>query len=198
MRHGPKMLRTCLLLTMIVAGCPAKETEAPPPAAPASKPSEAPAPDEPPPVTTHGNPISGVVKLGEGIKAEDVKPTDVLFIMIRQSTGGGKFGRLIAVQRHAQIQFPRDFEVSSNDVMVPGIPFQGPFVVMARLDRDGDPMTRKPEDLYAVAEGEVANGAQGLQLILNKSTAQDVAPPEGAAPPPAHPPVAPSSKPAHP
>jgi hypothetical protein len=132
-----------------------------------------------------GKPISGLVKLGEGVSASDVKPTDVLFVMVRQSMGGGKFGRLIAVQRHGQVEFPKRYEISSSDVMVPGIPFQGPFIVMARLDRDGDPMTRKPEDLFAVIKSEVQNGDEGVHLTLEKATVHDVAPPEGAAPPPA-------------
>jgi hypothetical protein len=82
--------------------------------------------------------------------------------------------------------------------MVPGIPFQGPFIVMARLDRDGDPMTRKPEDLYAVIKSEVANGDEGVHLTPEKATVQDTAPPEGAAPPPGGPASGPASRPAHP
>lgn len=129
-----------------------------------------------------GKPISGLVKLGEGITQEDVKPTDVLFIMARESQGGGKFGRLVGVQRHGKVEFPKRYEISSSDVMVPGIPFKGPFVVMARLDRDGDPMTRKPEDLYGVFSGEVMNGQEGVHLVLSKGKVEDMTPPpsEGA------------------
>jgi hypothetical protein len=185
-----------LAIACLLAGCPAKEEtpvskSAPPPAppaAPASQPSSAPAY-----AAESAKPITGLVKVGD-VKSDVMKPTDVLFVMVRQSQGG-KLGRLIAVQRFANVQFPQRFEIGPGDVMVPGVPFEGPFIVMARLDHDGDPMTRKQEDLYALVSGEVQAGAENLELVLQTSTSGDyetAPPPAGPANPP---PAAPSSQP---
>ncbi len=173
-----------VLMTMIGAGCPAKEEPAKeaPPASPDQPPN--PHGDAFAHKTPPGAPISGLVKLDDGISQSDVKPTDVLFIMVRESQGGGKFGRLVAVQRMGQVEFPKRYEIGASDAMVPGIPFKGPFIVMGRLDRDGDPMTRKPDDLFGLVAKEVQAGDEGLELVLKKATVKDTEPTEGAASPP--------------
>lgn len=115
-----------------------------------------------------GEPVAGVIKLGDDVSTSDVKPTDVLFIMARESQGGSRAGRLVAVQRHGQLTFPKRFELSSKDAMVPGVPFKGPFVVYARLDKDGDPMTRGPDDLYGAVPDPVNSGVDTANIVLKK------------------------------
>jgi hypothetical protein len=181
--YRPRLLASLALVTFACskgsdAPPPAVTTTAPPAAAasaPSSQPSSAPAAAAEP----QGAPFTGEVALGEGVTAADVKPTDVLFIMARESAGGGP-GRLVAVQRHADVQLPKAFTVAPTDVMVPGMPFTGPFVVMARLDRDGDPMTRGQDDLYGTFEGPVMAGQGAVKLTLKKGTEKDFAPPGGA------------------
>lgn len=130
------------------------------------------------------NPFSGLIKLGEGVSPADVKPTDVLFVMARQSHQGQP-GMLVAVQRHGNVQFPKRYEMSQENVMMPDIPFAGPFRVYARLDRDGDPMTKTADDLYATFTSDVRNGQEGVHLVLKK----------GPPPPPARPRAPASHKP---
>ncbi|MEQ9496829.1 MAG: hypothetical protein RIT81_08220 [Deltaproteobacteria bacterium] len=145
-----------------------------------------------------GAPFSGLVKLGEGLSPDDVKPTDVLFVMARESQGGGLAGRLVAVQRFAPVQLPKAYELGPGNVMVPGIPFTGPFIVTARLDRDGDPMTRGEDDLYATIPEPVKTGTEGQHLVLKKGIAKPVPAPPGAKAPPKMPkpqPVRPASQP---
>ena len=152
-------------------GQKAAQTTAPvsqPASAPASQASSAPA-------GPAAEPVTGLIKLADGVTASAVKPTDVLFIMARESQGGGKAGRLVAVQRHGQIEFPKRYELSSKDAMMPGIPFKGPFVIYARLDRDGDPMTKGAEDLYGAVNGEVTSGQQDVHIVLNKKPASQPA-----------------------
>ena len=72
--------------------------------------------------------------------------------------------------------------MSQAHVMMPDIPFAGPFRVYARLDRDGDPMTKTADDLYAAFTSDVRNGQEGVHLVLKKG-----------APPPAARPRAPTS-----
>ena len=141
-----------------------------------------------------GQPFSGLVKLGDGLKPEDVKATDVLFVMARESQGNGKAGRLVAVQRHGKIEFPVRYEMSQKNVMVPGIPFTGPFIVMARLDKDGNPMTRGKEDLYGVFDGEVTAGQEGVHLVLKKGRPKEIKS-NAVSPPSQKPSSAPASQP---
>lgn len=183
-----RSLTACLAVTFVAAGCKqASEADAPTPppstskqaAQPASQPAAAPhgavGSDAPP-----GAPFSGLLKLGDGITAEDVSPTDVLFVMARESQGGGLAGRLVAVQRLGKTEYPMRYEIGPKDVMVPGIPFAGPFIVNARLDKDGDPMTRGPDDLYAFYPDPVKPGTEGVHLVLTKGAPKTVKAPPGA------------------
>ena len=86
--------------------------------------------------------------------------------MARESQGGGRAGRLVAVQRHGKVTFPKRYELSAKDAMMPGVPFTGPFVVYARLDRDGDPMTKGQGDLYGAIEKPVQSGDEEAHIVL--------------------------------
>lgn len=152
-----------------------------------------------------GKPVTGLVKLDEGVDKASLKPTDVLFIMARESQGNGRVGRLLGVQRHGKLSaesFPLRYEMSAKNVMVPGVPFKGPFILMARLDKDGDPMTKGEDDLYAVITTPTDNGATGAHLVLKKGKPKVIKAPAGhpgAGHPGAHgqkPASQPSSKPA--
>ncbi len=121
------------------------------------------------------DPIVGLLKLAEGIPADSIKPTDVLFIMARESQGDSKAGRLVAVQRHGKVEFPMRYELSAKDAMVPGVPFKGPFIVYARLDRDGDPMTKGQGDLYGAITRPLKGGEQDAHIVLKLRAASQPA-----------------------
>src|SRR5262245_12725955 len=121
-------------------------------------------------------PFSGEVKLGDGINADAVKPSDVLFVIARQSVGGQP-GPIVATTRHTPVKLPMKFTIGPNDRMVQGMPFTGPFIVTARLDRDGDPMTKDENDLYASA-GEVKGGQSDVALTLARGQAQGAQQPQ--------------------
>jgi hypothetical protein len=116
-----------------------------------------------------GDPISGTVALGDEVDASAVSKSDILFIMARKSQGGGRAGGLVAVKKMGNLDaksFPARFELSAGDAMMMGTPFAGPFIVYARLDKDGDPMTKTDEDLYATVPEPVENGTSDLKLNL--------------------------------
>lgn len=183
-----------LVCVPVLFGCqkaPAeKNAPASAPAKSASRPAAGPASASA--GATQAPPFSGLVKLGDGVSAADVKPTDVLFVMARQSHAGQP-GMLIAVQRHGKVEFPKRYEMSQANIMMPDLPFAGPFRVFARLDRDGDPMTKTAEDLYASFEGDVSNGQEGVHLVLNKGVPPPPARPQAPA---RHPGGTPASRPA--
>jgi hypothetical protein len=62
--------------------------------------------------------------------------------------------------------FPANFEIGPADAMMTGRPFSGPIRISARLDSDGDPMTRSPGDLSAEVSEALKPGARGVELIL--------------------------------
>ena len=101
--------------------------------------------------------------------------------MARQSAGGMP-GRLIAVQRHVGVKLPMRYEISAKNLMMPGTPFSGPFIVQARIDRDGDPMTKGNDDLYAQAAGPVKGGESDVALVLGPRKAGGAASQPAAAP----------------
>ena len=202
-----KILRRFVACAPLLFACQKAPSDAPaktepaktasPAKAPASAPAgaaSAPAGAASAPAAGKVAPFSGLVKLGEGISPDSVKPTDVLFVMARQSHGG-RPGMLVAVQRHGGLEFPKRYEMSQSNVMMPDIPFAGPFRVYARLDRDGDPMTKTKDDLYANFEADVKNGQEGVHLVLKKGS-----PPPAPRPmaPTGHPGASPGSAPASP
>ncbi len=169
---------------------------APPPAKPAqaaSKPAQA--TSQPAAAANAGSqaPFSGLIKLDEKVDAKSVGEKDVMFIMARRADNN----QLIAVQRVSNIKFPQRYEMGPKNVMMPGIPFTGPFKVSARIDRDGDPMTKGVDDLYAGFQGTADAGQNGVHLVLKKlPPGVKPAPPKPMAPP-SHPKKKmPSSKPA--
>jgi hypothetical protein len=107
-----------------------------------------------------GAPISGRVSLGEGVTAGG---DGVLFVIARSGSGGGP---PLAVRRLPVGPFPVEFEIGPTDVMIAGRPFVGPITLSARVDRDGNPMTRDPDDAVAVLPEPVEPGARDVDLTL--------------------------------
>lgn len=116
-----------------------------------------------------GAPFSGEVRLADGVGADLIKPTDVLFLMARECMGDcTKPGRLVAVQRLEKLKLPVPYTMGPEHVMMAGTPFTGPFLVQARVDRDGDAMTKGPDDLYAEVTTGVTPGQAGVVLAVGK------------------------------
>ncbi len=114
-----------------------------------------------------GDPFSGEVKLGDGVSADLIKPTDVIYLMARTCGADcSKPGMLVAVQRHDNVKLPMTFKLGPESVMMPGTPFVGPFLVQARVDRDGDAMTKDANDLYAEVTTGVKPGQSGVVLAV--------------------------------
>ncbi len=127
--------------------------------------------------------VSGEVRLVPG-----AKEGGTLFVIVRPA-GSPERGPPLAVKRFETPKFPVHFSVGATDAMM-GQPFVGPFDVGARLDRDGNAMTRDDDVLAITAKG-VPVGAAGLTLVLGGTEAPAIP----AAPAPAVP-AAPAASPA--
>ena len=88
-----------------------------------------------------GGSIAGQVRIAPNL-ADQVKPTDVLFVIVRRPTGPP---RPIAAKRFDAPTFPVQFEITNADVMVQGSELKGMVDVVARLDRDGQAGQPQPE-----------------------------------------------------
>jgi hypothetical protein len=104
--------------------------------------------------------IRGSIRLADGVEAG----SGVLFVIAR--SGGA--GPPLAVRRLDPSKFPIEFTIGPSDVMIQGRPFAGPITLTARLDGDGNAMTREPTDLSGGVEGPIQPGASNVEIVLKR------------------------------
>jgi hypothetical protein len=159
----------------------------PPAAAPApAAPPPAPAPEPersaaPPPEASAGaagpsqgpgQKITGQVILTPAMK-KNVAPTDTLYIVARRVPDNpAARGTLIAVKKLTASKFPMDFELTAADMPFQTGAFEGELQLTARVDKDGDPMTRLKGDVHGMLP-KVKVGAKGVKLPLDTLQKED-------------------------
>jgi hypothetical protein len=150
---------------------PAENLPAPTPNPPAADPSAAGKP---------GGTITGKITLASARKA-DVSPNDAVYLVARRIADNPHArGSLVAVKRFTAASFPIDFSLGAADMMFQNGAFEGELALSARVDKDGDPMTRKKGDVFGTLE-RVKVGASGLDLKLDQLQKEDES--LGGAPP---------------
>jgi hypothetical protein len=120
----------------------------------------APAPEPP---GGEAEPLAGSIRITPEL-AERVPQGAVLFLIAR--TGGG--GPPTAVRRISDPSFPLDFEIGPDDRMIDALPFTGPFQLTARIDADGNAMSRNPGDLQGDADGTFEPGAHDIENVIDE------------------------------
>jgi hypothetical protein len=141
------------------------EAEPPAPAGPVRVPGlETPVPraTSAPPVprsAPDGPSIRGTIRLGSGVNDAG---SGVLFVIARPAAGGPP----LAAKRLSVGPFPLPFEIGPADAMMVGRPLSGDISLSARVDRDGDPLTRGPDDLSATLAAPVQAGDSDVELVL--------------------------------
>jgi len=88
----------------------------------------------------------------------------ILFVIARPQGAAG--GPPLAVVRIAEPEFPVEFAIGPGDVMIPSMRFEGPIALHARLDADGNAMTRGASDLSSAPAEPLSPGATGVTLVL--------------------------------
>lgn len=104
--------------------------------------------------------LAGVIELPEAMRAK-VGPGALVFVTVREA--GVAQGPPVAVKRLSATSFPLEFSIDASDSMM-GQPLPSRARVEARVDSDGNPLTRNPEDPSALLD-EVAAGTR-LRLVL--------------------------------
>ncbi len=108
-------------------------------------------------------PVSGPsVHLTLTLAAAKPSPNAVLFIIARAS--GETAGPPAAVKRIGNPTFPLELDLSSADSMM-GQPLPANITIEARLDSDGDAMTKNASDPHASQSGVATNGTK-VALVL--------------------------------
>jgi hypothetical protein len=90
----------------------------------------------------------------------------VLFVIARPQ--GVQGGPPLAVLRIPNPDFPVEFSIGPANVMIPSMRFEGAISLSARLDADGNAMTRGSGDISSQVEEPLAPGATGVTLLLTE------------------------------
>jgi hypothetical protein len=90
----------------------------------------------------------------------------MLFIIARAA--GVRGGPPMAVLRVPSPRFPMDFEIGPANVMIPSMRFEGDIGITARLDSDGNAMTKLPGDLEGATRESHRPGDTGVAIVLDQ------------------------------
>ena len=107
--------------------------------------------------------LAGVVDIDPALAAE-VPPGAIVFITVREAGFGA--GPPMAAKRLVAGSFPVRFEITEADSMT-GEPIPNEVLLEARVDSDGDPMTRSPRDPKARLD-DVKAGSGDVRLVLKR------------------------------
>jgi hypothetical protein len=105
--------------------------------------------------------IRGTLRLAEGVTPPD---QGVLFVIARLPN----MRPPLAAVRLPIDRFPLEFRIGPADrapMMGSNVQFDGPIQLSARIDLDGNPMTRSAGELVGDA-GEIQAGTSGVQIVL--------------------------------
>jgi hypothetical protein len=110
-------------------------------------------------------PILGVIDLAPEVAA--ARPDGgVLFVIARPQ--GARGGPPLAVLRIPNPEFPLEFSIGPENVMIPSMQFAGAISLSARLDADGNAMTRGANDISSAVQESLSPGATGVEIVLSQ------------------------------
>jgi len=110
--------------------------------------------------------IRGIVSIDPKLKTR-VDANAALFIIARSANSAG--GPPLAVKKVDRPVFPVSYTLGPENVMMPGASFSGKVIISARLDKDGNPMTREPGNLageYKKNPAEV--GSERVDVVIDQ------------------------------
>jgi hypothetical protein len=109
---------------------------------------------------------SGKLVLEPAMEKRDFSGFTVYIIARRADQPGPP----LAVSRITEPDFPLEFRLDEKNMMIPGFPSSGEtLIIEARLDADGDPITKEPGDVYGFSAGPVKAGSDSVSVVMNKT-----------------------------
>lgn len=116
-------------------------------------------------VSSSSGQIGGKITIDPKLNA-NIDPNAALFIIARPAASGG--GPPLAVKKIDRPTFPIDYTLSQDNAMM-GMPFTGKINITARLDKDGNPVTRTPGDISGdYKKNPVEVGAKNVDVTLDQ------------------------------
>jgi hypothetical protein len=159
-----------------------------------TEPEAMPAAAAPSPSPSGAGAIRGTIRLADKLK--DKAPAGAAIFLVARAVPAGAtagVGPPVAVQRYAVGSWPQNFELTQDNVMIAGTRLEGRVVLSARVDQDGDAMTKQVGDIEG-ATPPISVPAQGVDLVLDTVRTQAAGGPSppnmgggGGAMPPGHP-----------
>ena len=113
--------------------------------------------------------VGGLITIAPSL-ASQVKAGAIMFIVARPDDGTDKRNPAVAVRRitvTGSDAFPFRYELGAGDSMMAGGALSGRLRIEARLDGDGDALSRQPGDLQGRTPKPVAVGEQHADLVLD-------------------------------
>jgi len=105
--------------------------------------------------------LKGTISLGEGVVAPEGY---TLFLSVRRSPAGGPPA---AAQKLTGVTFPLELSLGDAQLLpMAGGAWPEEVWVQARLDRDGNAMTKEDADLESSMQGPLTKGSEGLSFVL--------------------------------
>lgn len=134
------------------------------PTGPSALPSGHPSINQAAPVATDKTPaLSGILHVDNALKSK-IPQHGVIFLMARQADVPGP---PLAAKKLPLGVWPQRFEMGADDVMLEGGTLTGTVIITARVDQDGDAMTKDPGDLVATSRAVTVPSKQ-LVLTFDK------------------------------
>jgi len=110
--------------------------------------------------------ISGTISIDPKLKSKPDAQA-VLFIIVH--SGNSTAGAPLAVKKIDRPVFPLSYSLGPESVMMPGASLSGKVAVTARLDKDGNPMTKEPGNLAGeYKKNPVAGGSKNVDIVLDR------------------------------
>ncbi len=128
--------------------------------------AETAAPQAQPAAQPQAQQIRGTISVDPKLKSK-LDGKAVLFIVAYPAGSTG--GPPLAVKKIERPVFPLAYTLGPESVMMAGMPFSGKVIVSARLDKDGNAMTKGPGDLTGEHKGSVEVGSQKVDIVLDRT-----------------------------
>ena len=110
--------------------------------------------------------ISGKITIDPKL-GTNIDPNAALFIIARRA--GGAAGPPLAVRKIDKPTFPLSYSLGQENVMIQGTPFAGKINISARLDKDGNAMTREAGNVLGdYRKNPVDIGSQNVDIVLDQ------------------------------
>jgi hypothetical protein len=158
-----------LICLLLVAACDMQGEARP------ADPRRAPSTQMPPGHPPMGMPppeVSGEVLLRGTIAVApnlaDKLPASATLFLTARAAEQGTAGPPVLVKRMDVGAFPMSFELGTQNMMMQGMAVPSDFVVQARLDQDGDAISRLPGDLAGVTKQAVKRGNNAVSITLDE------------------------------